>query len=175
MKHHSPVLPIAILLAFCILAVPVLILAQSIEPPPNITLDIQGTCREFNVTVSVDTFNYGCYDVKIDVTTPAGRVGQIYDPMQGWKSSIYYVTDGLCLSADVSNETFQIYADTDYEQLFFLCKLRQSSSTWESEYFNVTQDCPAAAGGSIEILILVSSLVILILLIGVTMYFKVLK
>jgi len=149
--------------------------AWALEPPKSITLDINGSCMEYNVTVSPDMFDYGCYDVKIDVTTANGRVGQIYDPMQGWKSSLYYVTDGMCLDQDNNNATFQIYAATKYEELNFKCKLRAGDKIWESEYYTIQQTCPEPPAESIEVILIVSLIAIVVLLVGITAYIKILK
>ncbi len=168
---------IVILLVLCILTVPVFVVA--LEPPPSIMLDINGICKEFNVTVTVDMFDYGYYDVKIDVTNPElGRVGEIYDPVQGWKSSNYYISDGLHVTEDVNSATFHVRANTDEEQLNFLCRLRETTSpwkTWDSEYYNINQSCTTFSGWGNELTLLLSLLVVLILLAGITLYLKVLK
>jgi len=164
----------AIFLFFCTIAVP--LPAQSIEPPPTIFLDIQGECREFNVTVSVDMFDYGLYDVKIDVFNPElGRVGEIFDPVQGWKSSVYYINDDLEINEYKNSNVFLVRANTYAEELNFICRLRSGNDVWDSEYYNITQSCDNLPYPSNEIILLVSSLVILVLLIGITVYMKILK
>jgi len=153
---------------------------MAIEPPPTIWLGIEGTCHEFNVTVSVDMFDYGCYDVKVDVFSPQeGRVGEIYDPVQGWKSSMYYIYDGLCIDAETSNGTFKVRADTDAEELNFMARLRDTCCgmpTWDSGYYNITQQCDSAPEGvGNESMLLVLLLVVLILLGGITFYVRWMK
>ena len=60
----------------------------------TVQLDIEGTCQSFNATVSLQAFGPGCYDVKIDVTSLEGRVGEIFNPRQGWTSSFFNVHAG---------------------------------------------------------------------------------
>ena len=52
----------------------------------EVSLDISGDCQEYSVTLSASGLDNGCYDAKIDITSPSGRVGEIYDPQKGWKS-----------------------------------------------------------------------------------------
>jgi hypothetical protein len=168
-------LTVAVLLSFIILsATTPAVLAQ------DLTLEINGTCREFSVTVLADGFDHGCYDVKIDVTTHNGRVGEIFDPMQGWKSSVYYNYDALCINDDVTSATFQVRALTDQETLNFLGKLRKTCCgmpTTQSSYYNITQDCsdstPQPVGN--ETLLVVSLLVVLILIAAITLYMRLMK
>ena len=141
----------------------------------SISLDISGTCKEFNVTLTASNFSEGCYDVKIDITTPSGRVGRIYDTKEGWKSSIYYIDEALCIGANESvvSEVFQMKAETSAKQLYFQPRLRAGSKTWESSHVSFEQDCPVESDN--EILFLVSLIVILTLLVVITMYVKVWK
>ena len=107
------------------------------------SLGIEGTCREFNVTVSLHDFSEGCYDVKVDVTTPSGRVGRVFDPREGWKSSVYYVNNGLCIGNGQSGSgTFQLLADTRSTGLNFRGTVRQGSRTWDTDYHNIINACP---------------------------------
>ena len=109
----------------------------------SVSLDVQGSCREFNVTVTLADFGEGCHDVKIDVTTPAGRVGRIYDPRSGWKSSIYYVNEGFCVSdGENASRIFHVFADTSYNELSFKGSVRHGSLTWDTGYYDIRGSCP---------------------------------
>jgi len=115
----------------------------------NITMSIQGICEDFNVTIYASGFESGYYDVKVDVFHPTqGRVGRIYDPTEGWKSSIYYVDMALQIFDNTTNASgvFEINAETRLDELNFQVKLRKASETWESEYFMFLQDCPESEG-----------------------------
>lgn len=113
---------------------------------PTIKLDIEGNCTEFNVTFIASNFSPGCYDIKIDVNSPTGRVGRIYDPRKGWKSSFFYIKDYFCIESQNNssrhNETFKLKAESENQSLSFKGKLRQGSSSWESDFYTIDQNCP---------------------------------
>ena len=69
----------------------------------------------------------------------------------------------------------QIRADTNAPELNFLGKLQLNSKTWESGYYNITQNCPEQPRLDNEVLLLASLLTILVILAGITLYVKVLK
>lgn len=135
------------LVAFSII---IFILPQS-AISQNLTMNIQGECMDYNVTVFLEGFGTGCYDVKIDATTPAGRVGEIYDPREGWKSSFYYVNEGLCIQEDPSqsnlthNKTFLLRILSSSPQVSFKGTVRHGSVTWGTGYQDVVQDCPPSS------------------------------
>jgi len=140
-----------------------LIVFSSISFAQNITLQITGTCKEYNVTITATGFEEACYDVKIEaVSTKASS--SIYDPREGWKSSFYYIDEALCNNTG----SFQIRAD-DSETLHFLAKLRLDNNVWQSSYYEVQQSCPETDELFIFAVVLV---VILILLVLVTFYVK---
>ena len=136
---------------------------SSISLAQNITLDIQGTCKDYNVTITADGFEEACYDVKIEAMSPTGS-SSIYDPREGWKSSFYYISEAFC------NETgtFQIRAD-DSDTLHFLAKLRLGGNVWQSSYYEVQQECPQTDELFIFAVVLI---VILVLLAVITWYVK---
>jgi hypothetical protein len=109
----------------------------------NILLDITGVCKEYNVTVTISDFEIGCYDVKVDITTPAGRVGKIFDHREGWKSSIYYVNEGFCVEeANQSvSKMFQLQAETSSSELNFKGSIRHGSKIWTTGYYEVSNKC----------------------------------
>ncbi len=114
----------------------------------EVSMGIEGECMDYNVTVFLDGFGTGCYDVKIDVTTPAGRVGEIYDPREGWKSSFYYVNEGFCIQEDTNqteNKTFLLRATTSSGQISFSGTVRHGSVTWNTGYHDIVQDCPSSS------------------------------
>ncbi|MFH1445249.1 MAG: hypothetical protein ABIF08_02080 [Nanoarchaeota archaeon] len=114
----------------------------------NVVPYIEGNCMDYNVSATaladegrVSQLEEGCYDIKVDITTPNGRVGEIYDPKEGWKSSYYYVNE-ICISAG-DEITVQTRASQD-PVLNFKVTLKSGSSQWESKYQEVVQDCPSA-------------------------------
>lgn len=129
---------------------------------------VVGTCREYNATVSLEGFEAGCYDVKVDVTTPAGRVGRIFDPREGWKSSFFYVRGDLCVEDAAQNvsKTYRLSAETSSGNLNFRGTVRYGEKTWEAGVQEKVQDCPEAfpgdEGPAFWLVVLSSMLVILI-------------
>jgi hypothetical protein len=107
-------------------------------------MDIQGVCRNYNVTLSLYGFPEGCYDVKIDVTSPAGRVGEIFDPREGWKSSFFYIREGFCVeeSEGVVKNIYRLRTDSSSGVLNFAGSLRFGSRSWQTGYYSILQDCP---------------------------------
>jgi hypothetical protein len=114
----------------------------------GLSLDIQGECKEYNVTLFLLGFMEGCYDVKIDVTTPAGRVGEIFDPREGWKSSFFYVKGDFCIEElGITNRTYKLRIVSNSGVLNFAASARSGSRSWSTGYYPVTQDCPQGMGG----------------------------
>ena len=108
----------------------------------SVSLDIVGVCREYNVTVNLEDFESACYDVKVDVTTAVGRIGRIYDPKEGWKSSFFYLDEGICVENGNASGVFRVMADTNSPVINFKGSVRADSKTWESDFFERVQDCP---------------------------------
>ncbi len=130
-------LKIFLLIFFLIFFMP-LAQAQS----EKITMDVKGSCVDYNVTLKTEGFENGCYDVKIDVKTlGTGRIGEIYDPMEGWKSSFYYIKDGFCVNGEKDRKDFMVRAKT-YGDFSFVASLKMNSRTWTSDYYDVKQKCP---------------------------------
>lgn len=144
----------------------------------DFTLEIEGKCMDYNITVS-GRLEEGCYDVKIDVTTPAGRVGEIFDLREGWKSSFFYVKEAFCIGKEEANktvnETFHVRANTPSGTLHFAGKLKSGSETLESGFYELEQDCPELPVREDGFAIVVTLVVIVILLAGITLYVKVWK
>jgi hypothetical protein len=156
----------AAFLAASLLALLVLPLAAA-GAAEDFSLEISGSCRDYNVTIALEGFGAGCYDVKVDVTTAAGRVGRIFDPREGWKSSFFYVADDFCIEAPEAPEnategaasdetskatrTYMLKADTPAEVLNFRGSLRHGSMTWETGYYEVVQDCPSSLPGEEDV------------------------
>ena len=146
----------------------------------TVQLDIEGTCQSFNATVSLQAFEPGCYDVKIDVTSLEGRVGEIFNPRQGWTSSFFYVQEGLCITEEQANETtnatYELRTPSSLSQMTFTGRVRQDARIWDTSQLTLTQDCPPLSGlPGDSTFFLVSLLVVLIILIGIVLYVKVLR
>ena len=152
MKH----LPVLLL----ILSVP-LVLAQS----EKIVIEIEGTCINYNVTVSSDSLETGCYDVKINVRSPDGRIGEIYDPVEGWKSSFYYIKNGICSREKVFRLRVKSQKDFAVSAI-----LKRGSRTWESDEIAVKQKCPE--GMKPPEFFLWVLIVVLVLVAGISLYVK---
>ena len=137
----------------------------------DITLEIEGSCADYNVTVIATGFEESCYDLKIDITTIEGRVGEIFDPWQGWKSSYFYIKEGFCVGTEdeIRSESYKVRTDSK-EKLNFLAKLKHDSKVWDTTYYEVEQDCLKADDDS---LFLVSLIVILILSSLIMFYVKI--
>ena len=143
-------------------------------------LDIEGTCQSFNATVSLQAFGPGCYDVKIDVTSPEGRVGEIFNPRQGWTSSFFYVKEGICITEEQANETanatYELRTPSSPTQMTFTGRVRQDARVWDTNQLTFTQDCPPLSGlPGDSTVFLTAALVMLIILIGIVLYVKVLR
>ena len=78
----------------------------------------------------------------IPVTSENGRVGRIYDPKEGWKSSFFYVREGVCVEDGNGSRIFRVRADTNSPVINFRGSVRTDSKTWDSESFERVQDCP---------------------------------
>jgi hypothetical protein len=141
----------------------------------TVSLDVEGSCMEYNVTVTLRDFEDACYDVKIDVTSTDGRVGEIFDPRQGWKSGFYYVNGDLCVENNESSRTYAVRT-TDESVLNFFGAARLGGRDWVSGYYTVTQQCATLE----EILgfpafLLAICVAILLVIAGITAYVKVMK
>lgn len=108
----------------------------------SLSLEIGGKCGEYNVTIDILGFVPACYDVKVDVTTSEGRVGEIFDPREGWKSSFFYIKEGICLHSENDSRTYTLRTGDTEEVLNFRGYLRNDSKTWETGFYEIRQDCP---------------------------------
>jgi|GEM_PF-4431431 len=135
----------------------------------ELTLEVNGSCIDYNVKLIAEDFEKGCYDVKIDVKTPEGRVGEIYDPNEGWKSSYYYIKDGFC-NQESYYKNFELKVGTK-KDFSFVASLKSSSRVWTSDYYEVKQNCPKESLEP-ENFFLAVLIVVLILLAGITFYVK---
>lgn len=143
------------------------LLLSSVGLAEEITLDIAGECRYYNVTVTARNFSEACYDVKVEALSEIGR-GFIYDERGGWKSSFYYIDEALCTS-ETSTKTFSLRIDAT-DTVSFMAKLRLDNDIWESQYYSVDQDCPPQPGQ--EFVFAISLIVILILTGTIAWYVK---
>ena len=143
---------------------------SSVVVAEKLDMDIQGTCKEFDITLIASGFEEGCYDVKIDVTSPMGR-GEIYDEREGWKSTYYFINEALCIDGD-GNETFQIRSRTS-DNLNVLAKIRLDNDIWESRYREIDQTCVRQE--DMFIAFLIAMVVVLIHFLLIACYVKVWK
>lgn len=150
-------------------------LAQELTSIQDIRLEINGICKEYNVTLTATGIDEACYDVKIDLTSPDGIAGSIFDPREGWKSSFYYIGSAFCTNETIS-KTFKMRTDSASDILNFQAKFRfGSSDVWSSGYYEFRQSCPAEQTYDTSKLVLAALVVILILLMAVTFYVKPVK
>lgn len=153
---------------FLFIFVVLLVLPVAIAEP--VDLEIEGRCRHYNVTIK--NLSPGCYDVKIDITNQNGRVGEIFDPKVGWKSSFFYAKE-ICTENEITVETRVLTGD---RILYFKGFLKSGSMEWESKYYTITQSCPVKKFVMDDFMFLsIVLVVILLLLIGVVLYVKVLR
>ena len=89
---------------------------------------VQGKCIDYNIKIEAEGLERGCYDLKID--SPDGRVGEVYDPDGGWKSSYYYLKNGYCTGKE---NVFRFRAKTR-EDFEIGAKIRDRSQTITTEY-----------------------------------------
>lgn len=108
----------------------------------QIALLTDGTCVDHNVTIRLNDFEDGLYDVKIDALNSDGkRVGEIYDPLKGWKSSYFYVTDAMRVEGEDNYGNFRIRAETRGD-FTVVISAKSGSTVWTSDPHTVKQDCP---------------------------------
>jgi hypothetical protein len=123
----------------------------------GISVDVSGTCKDFDVTVSADVD--GCYDVKIDTDAEVLH-------NDGWKSGFFYVKDALCSSDNYT--TLKIRMNTR-GNVTAIAKLRQNN-TLIAEEFSINQSCPLLV--STEEMFIILSIVIIASVSGVFWYEK---
>jgi hypothetical protein len=121
----------------------------------GISVDVSGTCKDFDVTVSADVD--GCYDVKIDTDAEVLH-------NDGWKSGFFYVKDALCSSDNYT--TLKIRMNTR-GNVTAIAKLRQNN-TLIAEEFSINQNCPLLVSNEEMFLIVV--LVIITAVSGIFWY-----
>ncbi|MCK4635118.1 MAG: hypothetical protein KAT37_04550 [Candidatus Aenigmarchaeota archaeon] len=137
----------------------------------KITMDVKGNCIDYEVTLKAEGFENGCYDVKIDVKTAGGgRAGEIYDPMEGWKSSYYYIKDGFCVNKEKDQKDFIVRAKT-YKDFSFVAILKMNSRSWTSDYYEIKQNCPQQTEKP-EYFFLGALVAVLVLVAGLALYVK---
>lgn len=136
----------------------------------ELTMDVEGSCIYYNVRIKAEGFERGCYDVKIDAKSPAGRIGEVYDPREGWKSSFYYIKDGFCITGERTYKDFKFMAKT-HNDFSFVAGLKMGSRTWISEYYDVKQNCPQQTEIP-EYFFLGALLAVMIMLAGLVLYVK---
>ncbi|MBU0899053.1 MAG: hypothetical protein KKB03_00405 [Nanoarchaeota archaeon] len=115
----------------------IFLIVPLVSAQSDLLLDIEGDCVYYNVTVS--DLEEACYNIKIDVTNENGRVGEVYDPREGWKSSYYYVNE-VCVA---SGGEIKVHVRASEDSILnFRGTLKSGSSEWQSEYYEIVQNCP---------------------------------
>jgi len=153
----------------------ILLIFSSIAFAQEISLDIQGTCKEYNITLFTSGID-GCYDVKIELTSPDDITGSIFDPREGWKSSFFFIKEALCTNESAS-KAFAMRTDSTSATINFEAKLRPVSETevaWESGYYIFNQKCPITVDDT-AFVFLVALIIVLVLLFAIALYIKPLK
>ena len=152
-----------------------LLLLAPLASAQEVTFQTEGECKEFNVTVTATNFEPGNYDVKVDVHDNGQRVGEIYDPVGGWQSTMYYVNGALQVeernNETHGNTTVEVFAETR-DNITMFARIRQNQRTWDSEERQITQDCPKPEPIPEDLFFLASLTALLLILIGVTVYKK---
>lgn len=144
--------------------------AQAQEGQIGVITD--GSCVDYEVTLTLDDYENGYYDVKIDIFTPEGsRIGEIYDPIKGWKSSYYYVEDAIKIQGDKNYETFKIRANT-HKDFTIQISIRKDSSIWKSGYHEIKQDCPEIELIQPPLFLMAVMITVLILVAGIALYIR---
>ena len=146
----------------------------------EVSLDISGDCQEYSVTLSASGLDNGCYDAKIDITSPSGRVGEMYDPQKGWKSSFFYVEGDLCIQDgpnETATKTYQMKAKTNTPTIYFEATVKNATTgrTWSSPLYDVMQDCPQPPDPLGPVFWLAALLAMVLILGGVVVYVKIIK
>ena len=138
----------------------------------SIALDITGICRDYNVTMITRDFDPGCYDVKIEITTSDGRIGKIFDPRAGWKSSIYYIDQAFCIENEnqILNSEYQLIAETSSKQLYFRGSIRRGSKIWTTEYYEIENKCSQYDPIDNMVVLFIAILSIEIIILGLVLY-----
>lgn len=156
-----------------IAAIVSLVLLTATAAAQNVSMDISGTCLDYDVTVYMEDFAPECYDVKIDVTNTAGRVGEIFDPREGWKSTMYYVDEDFCVSGgQLQGTTYKVRVDTNEKDLSFKASVRHRNKVVSSEYYDFEQDCLVIQESNYFWLIVVVVALVLVLALVMTVHVK---
>ena len=123
-----------------------------------ISVDVSGTCIDFDITVFADV--EGCWDVKIDTDA------KVLHSDGSWKSAFFYVKDALCHPDN--SATLKIRMNT-HNNVTAIAKLRQNK-TLIAEEFSINQDCPPLVSNEEMFIILI--LIITAVLSGIFWYEK---
>lgn len=143
------------------LAVLVLLLsALSIRAQEITSVDAQGTCRDFTITVSTANLS-GCWDLKIDAPC------EIQDSNMNWQSCFFYLNNNLCSPESLASA--KIILDSSQPEVQATAKIRQNNTVIEKP-FTISQDCPQDLSGIWTILVAV--IIILVFGFGIAWWWK---
>ncbi|MBN2331281.1 MAG: hypothetical protein JXC85_05700 [Candidatus Aenigmarchaeota archaeon] len=94
-------------------------------------VSVNGTCRDFVISVSAEGLGESCWDVKLDVP---GNV----DDGGTWRSSFYYIDKAICWPDDEAQLTVRL--ESSEPVIEATAKLRQGSKVIERD-FTISQSC----------------------------------
>ncbi|MBN1896144.1 MAG: hypothetical protein JW789_00265 [Candidatus Aenigmarchaeota archaeon] len=141
------------LMAFLMIALPMQAMGQEI-----IAVEAEGSCRDFDVTVTAANLTEGCWDVKLDIP---GQINTGSESNEDWSSTFYYKDKAICYP-ETDEVTLQLKLDSRDTTVMGTAKLRFDSRIIEKD-FSIQQSCPPPAEPlSGEWSIIVSIVVILI-------------
>lgn len=139
----------------------------------QVTLETEGECREYDVTVLAEDFEPGMYDVKVEVYSDGERVGEIYDPIEGWQSTMYYLEGAIQVeetnNRTTGNATVEVMTEIR-DNITMFARLRHGDETWDSEDKEIVQDCPDLEPVEPTIFFAVALLALILISLGVLIY-----
>ncbi len=111
----------------------ILMLSAAADAQEIDSVETEGNCTDFTVTVIAANLTEGCWDVKLDVP------GQI-ETEDGWKSTFYYKSQALCYP-DTNSVTVNLQLESRNPVARCTAKLRLDSKVIEKD-FEIQQSCP---------------------------------
>ncbi|MFB6076097.1 MAG: hypothetical protein ABEK17_03045, partial [Candidatus Aenigmatarchaeota archaeon] len=140
---------------------------------PNISIDYEGHCRDYNITLEASNFGEGIYDVKLNVkdSQNSRSSGMVYKPSMGWKSSFYYIQDIFRIYNGTGNRTFKVKTNTE-EDFILIGKIRNKTDGWKTKEYQITQYCSGNEDPRRIYVLLILLISILVIQVGIIAYIK---